>query len=102
MKMNKCYYSEGSKHSCCTHPHYCIFNKKRWILEKKLTELFKEYKKWDTLRIGYVLGNYVPMEYDEIIRKMNVIEEDIKQLNRFKQKVLAERIDGYGHEILES
>lgn len=100
--MNKCYYSKGGKHSCCTHPHYCIFNKKRGLLEKKLTELINEYKKWENLRIGYVLGHYVPFEYDEIVRKLNIIEKDIKQLNTFKKKVLDKRIDGYGYGILES
>ena len=102
MKMNGCNYSEGGKHSCCTHSHYCIFNKKRWILETKLTGLLKEYHRLDTLRISYILGHYVDVEYDEIIRKMNVVEDDIKRLNTFKKNILNKRIDGYGYEVLES
>lgn len=102
MSLNNCNYSEGGQHSCCTHQHYCIFNEKRWKLEKKITELNREYKKWNTLRISYIVGNYVNMDYDMIIRKLNIIETDIKELNKFKQKILNMEIGGYGYEILES
>jgi hypothetical protein len=102
MSLNKCNYSEGGRHSCCTHPYYCIFNEKRWKLEKKITELNKEYKKLDTLRTSYIVGNYVDMDYDMIICKISIIEKDIKQLNEFKQKILNMEIDGYGYGVLES
>lgn len=102
MSLNKCFYSDGGKHECCTHPHYCIFNRKRDALERKLTELLKEYKQLNTLRVSYILGYYVNVEYDEIIRKMSIVEDDIKQLNKFKKNILEKRIDGYGYEVLES
>lgn len=56
----------------------------------------------DRLRISFVLGYYTgDFQYDDIIRKMTIIENDIKTLNTFKRNVLEKRIDGYGYEILE-
>lgn len=102
MKLNTCYYSAGSKHDCCTHQHYCIFNEKRTLLEKKITELENEYAKWKKLRDSYMLGNYCPIEYNTIILQLDVIKQSMNELNNYKNKILNGEIDGYGYEILES
>ena len=98
MSLNKCYYSEGSRHSCCTHQHYCIFNKKRWVLETKITSLTKEHDELNRLKNSYVVGNYVGnIEYKDIINRLEVIKEDINNLIQFKKRILGMRVEGYGY-----
>lgn len=104
MKLNNCYYSPGDDgHSCCTHQHYCIFNKKRWNLEKKITELTNELNKLKRLKNSYILGHYVgDVKYEDIIKKLDIVNSDISRLVKFKNRVLNKEVDGYGYEILES
>jgi len=102
MNLNECSYSTGGKHNVCTHPHYCIFNERRWKLEVKLTALLKEYRELKKLKNSYILGYTCNTSYDTIIRKLKLTEESIARLNQFKKKILNEEVDGYGYDGLES
>lgn len=102
MNLNKCNYSEGGGHDYCSHSHYCIFNEKRWRLEKKLTKLLKEYNELKTQKNSYILGYYCNVDYNEIIKKLNLVQESISRLIEFKQKILDNEVKGYGYEVLES
>ena len=102
MNLNECNYSEGGQHSTCTHPHYCIFNEKRWMLDKKITELLKQYELLKIMKNSYVLGYYCNVDYDNVIKQLSVIKESIKRLIEFKCKILDKKVDGYGYEVLES
>lgn len=103
MNLNECKYSEGSKHECCNHPHYCIFNNNRWKLETKITELQKKKNELVKLKTSYIVGNYVGnMSYDELIMKITIIKKDINRLLRFKTRIVEnKRSEKYGYEILE-
>ena len=102
MNLNECNYSEGGKHEYCSHSHYCIFNDKRWSLENKLTKLLKEYDELKTQKNGYIVGDYCNIDYNKIIKKLNLVQESISRLIEFKQKVLNNEVKGYGYEVLES
>lgn len=97
--LNKCYYSNGGGHSCCSHSHYCIFNEKRWELDKKINKLLKQYNSLKTLKNSYILGYYCEVEYDFVIKQLIIVRESIAQLIEFKHKILDKKVDGYG--ILE-
>lgn len=100
--MMSCNYSDGGKHSCCSHSHYCIFNKKRWALEKKITELSNQYSELKKLKNSYILGYQCNLDYDVLINQMNIVKESISKLSEFKTKILEKKVSGYGFEILES
>ena len=100
--MNKCYWSAGSEHSCCTHPHYCIFNNNRWDLDKQLTKLWKRYNSLLKLKNSYNLGYFTDSDYSSIISKLTVVKNDIGRLTEFKKNVLAGEVNGYGYGKVES
>lgn len=102
MNLNECNYNNGGKHEYCSHQYYCIFNDKRWRLEKKLTKLLTEYKELKTLKNSYIIGNYCNVDYNNIIKKLNLTQESISRLIQFRQKVLEKKVKGYGYELLES
>lgn len=100
MNLNECTYSEGGKHTVCNHQHYCVFNGNRWKLEKKITQLNKEYTELKKIKNSYILGYTCNMEYDTIIKKMKITRQSITRLTTFKQKIINGEINGYG--VLES
>lgn len=101
MSANTCYYSEGSKHECCTHQHYCIFNKNRIELEKTIMKNWRDYYALKELHNSYLKGYYCGnIDYSFLLKKMDLIKHNISRLVKFKQKIIDKEVDGYG--ILES
>lgn len=95
--INDCCYSDGDKHSCCSHQHYCIFNSNRIKLEQQISKLCYdlEYNKQQLSNIRnqdcYTSANYSDTKY--IIR---ILENDLRQLRLFEKKIIDGEIDGYG------
>lgn len=99
--MNTCYYSDGSKHKCCTHSHYCIFNPKRIELQDKITKLEKKLEHWRLQLSNFLTGEFYTSEsYATIKQNVKLTESDLRQMRLFEMKVLNGDIDGYG--FLES
>lgn len=94
---NTCYYSEGDKHECCTHQHYCIFNNKRVILEKQITKLLnkREHLK-QQLENLLTEENYTSANYNTTKKDLKIIENDLRQLRLFQKRILNKEIGGYG------
>lgn len=99
--MNTCYYSEGGKHDCCNHSHYCIFNPKRAELESKITKLEKKLAHWRLQLSNIISGDcYTSESYATIKKNVKLLENDLRELRLFEFKVINGDIDGYG--FLES
>ena len=95
--VNTCYYSEGSRHECCTHQHYCIFNEKREQLETKIMENWREYYNLKKLYNSYLKGDYIDeLDYDFLLKKLNTIKSNISRLVLFEKKIINGDVNGYG------
>ena len=95
--INTCYYSEGSKHQCCTHPHYCIFNKNRENLEKQIGNLLTKLNHLEQQLSNIRSGEYyTTSKYNETKKQIKIIRTDLKNLRIFENKILKKEIDGYG------
>lgn len=94
--IDTCYYSKGTKHDCCTHQHYCIFNSKRTELERQLQlitdELQHHEQQINNLRSGEC---YTDVDYEETKNKIRILRLDLKQLRLFQLKAIKGEIDGY-------
>lgn len=94
---NTCFYSEGSKHDCCTHQHYCIFNDKRIALEKQIKNLLDKRllhrQQLENLQTGEC---YTEADYETTKKELKIIENDLRQLRLFEHKILNKEIKGYG------
>ena len=87
---NECNYSPGKdKHTLCTHPHYCIFNKKRIQLEKNIHELEKElHDKIHSLNFIKKEGTDNSENPDEIENRIKILNEDLNKLKKFRNKMI--------------
>ena len=97
---NTCYYSPGSdKHSCCTHPHYCIFNQNRIELETQINNLSKELhshiQSWNALKTG---REYTNANYRETKEAIKLLNEDLNMLREFEKKIKNKEVKGYGYQ----
>lgn len=96
-----CYYSDGSKHDCCTHQHYCMFNPKLGELEAKIDDLEKKLNHWRLQLSNFISGEYYTnVAYATIKDNIKILENDLRQLRLFELKIINREIDGYG--FLES
>jgi len=94
---NTCYYSGGSKHECCTHQHYCIFNSKRIALEKQIKKLLdKRLLHKQQLENLQTMECYTEANYETTKKELKIIENDLRQLRLFERKILNKEIKGYG------
>lgn len=97
MSLNDCYYSPGEdKHTCCSHQHYCIFNKNRDVIERKITKLENSLDKLLTLKNSNILSYYCVDEYNSIINRIRLVRKDLHNLTQFKQKIINKEVTGYG------
>ena len=55
---------------------------------------------FEKIKNSYILGYTCNMDYDSIIKKMDITRQSITRLTTFKQKIINGEINGYG--ILES
>jgi len=102
-KLNTCYYSSGSKHECCTHQQYCIFNQKRDQLERKIRKNWLKYYELKKIYNSYLKGYYCrDIDYDFLLKKLDLVKHNISRLVQFRNKIINGEVDGYGFEILES
>lgn len=98
---NTCYYSPGDndKHSCCTHPHYCIFNNNRINLESQIHSLEKELhshiQSYTALKTG---RNYTNADYRQTKEAIKLLNEDLNNLRGFKEKIKNKEVKGYGYQ----
>ena len=100
--MNTCYYSKGSKHECCTHQHYCIFNENRWNLEKQLMKNWREYSELKRLHNSYLRGDYHgDIDYDFLMRKIGSVRQNISRLTQYRTEIIEGKVKGYGYELLD-
>lgn len=98
---NTCYYSEGGRHKCCTHQHYCIFNENRVRLEMKIMDNWREYYSLKKLYNSYLKGDYTgELDYDFLLKKLNIVKSNISRLVLFEKKIIDGDVNGYG--FLES
>lgn len=97
---NTCYYSPGTdKHSCCTHLHYCIFNKNRINLENQINNLSNDLhthiQSWTALKTG---KNYTNADYKETKEAIKLLNNDLNRLREFEKKIKNKEVTGYGYQ----
>ena len=98
-KINTCYYSPGEdKHSCCTHPHYCIFNQNRIRLETDINKLENELHQiiYDLKIIKNERTNNCE-DYEATKDRIRILNEDLEHLRKFRNKIIENtEAVGYG------
>lgn len=100
-KINTCYYSPGDdKHSCCTHPHYCIFNKNRERLETDINKLENElHQRIHDLKFIKNEGTSNCADYEATKNRIRVLNEDLEHLRNFRNKIIENKESkGYGYQ----
>lgn len=100
MSVNTCYYSPGTdKHSCCTHPHYCIFNPNRIRLETDITKLENElHQRIYDLKFIKNEGTNNCADYEATKNRIKVLNEDLNNLRTFRNKIIENKESkGYGY-----
>lgn len=98
-KINTCYYSPGEdKHSCCTHPHYCIFNKNRERLETDINKLENElHQRIYDLKFIKNEGTNNCADYEATKDRIRILNEDLEHLRKFRNKIIENKgAVGYG------
>lgn len=96
---NTCYYSPGDdKHSCCTHPHYCIFNPNRIRLETDITSLENElHQRIKDLKFIKNEGTENCADYEATTNRIRILNEDLDHLRKFRNKIIENKeVQGYG------
>lgn len=98
-KLNECYHSPGDdKHSCCTHPTYCIFNPNRIRLEKNIHTIKSELqqRKKD---LEFINSEGTPNSADYLQTKARIkyLNADLQHLRKHKNKIIKNKVKAYGH-----
>lgn len=99
MSVNTCYYSPGTdKHSCCTHPHYCIFNPNRIRLETDITQMENElHQRIYDLKFIKNEGTNNCTDYEATKNRIKILNEDLNNLRTFRNKIIENKESkGYG------
>ena len=95
---NECYYSPGTdKHSCCTHPNYCIFNPKRIQLEKNIHSLEQElHYRNKSLHFLKKEGTHNTLDYETNTSRIKILNNDLKELRKFRDNIIKKEVKAYG------
>lgn len=96
--INACYYSPGTdKHSCCTHPHYCIFNTNRINLESDITKLENElHQRIIDLKFIKNEGTDNCADYEATKLRITILNMDLEHLRKFRNKIIENKeVKGY-------
>lgn len=95
---NECYYSPGTdKHSCCTHPNYCIFNPKVIQLENSIISLEKElHYRNKSLEFIKKEGTPNTLDYKTNKSRIKTLNEDLNKLRKFKENIIKKEVKEYG------
>ena len=97
--LNTCYYSPGTdKHSCCTHPYYCIFNPNRTRLEKNITELENElHQRITDLKFIKNEGTSNSADYNMTKARIKYLNADLEHLRKHRENIIKKEVKAYGH-----
>ena len=94
---NECNYSPGNKHSCCTHPTYCIFNPRRIQLEKSIHSLEKElHYRNKCLEFIKKEGTNNTIDYETNKNRIKILNEELTRLREFKNNIIKREVKEYG------
>lgn len=95
---NTCYYSPGTRHSCCTHSYYCIFNNNRINLENQINtlsnELHMHINNLNALKNG---KTYTNANYGETKESIKLLNDDLNRLREFEKRIKNKEVKGYGY-----
>ena len=98
--LNTCYYSPGTndKHSCCTHPHYCIFNSNRIRLEHDIHKLETElHQRIKDLKFIKNEGTSNCADYNITRERITILNTDLENLRKSRNKIIENtEVKGYG------
>lgn len=97
--LNTCYYSPGAdKHSCCTHPHYCIFNPNRIRLDNNIHEIETElHQRINDLKFIKKEGTPNCADYEITKARIKYLNADLEHLRKHKQKIIKNKVKAYGY-----
>lgn len=97
--INTCYYSPGTdKHSTCTHPHYCIFNKNRIRLDTDIHQLETElHQRIKDLKFIKNEGTNNSADYLQTKARIKYLNADLQHLRKHKTKIIKNKVKAYGH-----
>lgn len=98
-KINNCYWSPGKDgHSCCTHQHYCIFNKNRERLETDIIKLENElHQRIYDLKFIKNEGTNNSADYEATKERIKILNADLEHLRKHKNKIIENKeVKGYG------
>ena len=95
---NECNYSPGQdKHSCCTHPHYCIFNPKTIQLEKSIHALEIElHYRIECLNFIKKEGTSNCADYEQTKSRIKILNNDLNRLRKFRSRIIEKGGRAYG------
>lgn len=95
---NECNYSPGDdKHSCCTHPHYCIFNPKVIQLENSIHSMQIELH-YRNKCLQFIKKEGTPncADYEQTKKRIKILNNDLNRLREFKNKIIKNGGKTYG------
>ena len=104
IELNTCYYSPGTdKHTCCTHTHYCIFNKNRVKLETQITQLKNTLNQFKQIKHAAINGETIYHKelsnlYD--ITSSEYIGVDGKTHHKFEVKLTERFMNALSNKII--
>jgi len=98
-ELNTCYYSPGNdKHSCCTHPRYCIFNPNRIRLDNNIHELETELQqRINDLNFIKNEGTRNSTDYNTTRNRIKYLNKDLKKLKDFRINIIKKEMKAYGY-----
>ena len=100
-KINTCYWSPGEDgHNCCTHQHYCIFNKNRITLETDITKLENElHQRIHDLKFIKNEGTHNSADYEATKNRIKILNADLEHLRKHRNKIIENKeAKGYGYQ----
>jgi len=98
--LNTCYYSPGTdKHSCCTHPHYCIFNTNRIMLENTIHDLETElHQRITDLKFIKNEGTKNCADYQATTERITILNKDLENLRKSRNNIIENKeVKRYGY-----
>lgn len=96
--LNTCYWSPGTdKHSCCTHPHFCIFNQNRIRLDNDIHRLETElHQRITDLKFIKNEGTDNCADYEATKERITILNNDLSNLRKSRRNIIERRLKGYG------
>ena len=98
-KINTCYWSPGEDaHNCCTHQHYCIFNKNRIRLETDINQLENElHQRIHDLKFIKNEATNNCADYEATKNRIKILNTDLEHLRNHRNKIIENKeAKGYG------